>query len=418
MSALPPRTTSLEQRSSPLVGLPPLLVPKRETGTGTAQEGTTTFQSPLQGLPPLIVPSRGESSLGVLYVSNLFSLADAPEFGAPPSYHLSAQSPASSLSSRGKLPALPSPPSEALPLPPTHALPAIPRSNGNGSGNGTSTPTADLRLNGARRSPSPLSPFSGHGEIKPSYDELQGLGLGPIAQPLSTRGQQPRSVSSPDPRVQIIASSQRPAHKDLPPIITHPPRSVSSRPTQLQHQPFPTPHLLSPGIPASPGFSPTNVAIDSLIEEMAEDSPPGREHERDTPVRKTSILDRPRPRTTSRSSSHRGDMPTPTPRKTSFPPDILGDTSSSDVNPYFRPSVEITDVITHQRIQQVLLPHLSIASFLALLGALDKRWRRSVSGEVVGRWVVREWGLTLGHGVAWPGLGVWEGFRESTTQDS
>jgi hypothetical protein len=105
-------------------------------------------------------------------------------------------------------------------------------------------------------------------------------------------------------------------------------------------------------------------------------------------------------------------MPTPTPRKTSFPPDILGDTPSSDVNPYFRPSVKITDVITHQRIQQVLLPHLSIASFLALLGALDKRWRRSVSGEMVGRWVVREWGLTLGHGVAWPGLGVWEGFRE------
>lgn len=83
------------------------------------------------------------------------------------------------------------------------------------------------------------------------------------------------------------------------------------------------------------------------------------------------------------------------------------------MNPYFRPTVGLTDVITHQRIQQCLLPHLSIASFLALLGALDKRWRRSVSGEVVGRWVVREWGLTLADGVGWPGLGVWEGFRES-----
>lgn len=160
----------------------------------------------------------------------------------------------------------------------------------------------------------------------------------------------------------------------------------------------------------SPGFSPTNVVVDSLIEEMQDDDDHER-REQAGPQRKTSILDRPRPRATSRGSSYRADpITTPTPQQTTFSPSI----HPADVNPYYRPTVKLTDIIIHQRIQQALLPHLSIASFLALLGALDKHWRRSISGEIVGKWVVREWGLMLGNDVAWPGLGVWEGFRESS----
>lgn len=166
---------------------------------------------------------------------------------------------------------------------------------------------------------------------------------------------------------------------------------------------------------ASPGFSPTNVVVDSLIEEMQDEDGPADAAQ--TPVRKTSILDRPRPRATSRSSSYRADPLTHTPtHQTSFSPGLQDDkVSPSDRNPYFRPPrAKLTDIIQHERIQQTLLPNLSIASFLALLGALDKRWRKCISGEVVGKWVVREWGIVLGPDVAWPGLGVWEGFRESS----
>lgn len=326
-----------------------------------------TVNSPLPGLPPLIVPSAH------------------------------------------KLPALPSPPSEALPLPPTDAPPQ-PQPQPHANGNATPT-TATARI---MRSPSPLSPFSGHGEIKKHDVHGLGLGLGPILQHRQPSAQS-RSVSTPEPRfnVHTIAPSARPAHRDLPPIITHPPtRSVSTRTPQTPHSHFPAPHhhqqLLSPAVPPSPGFSPTNVVVDSLIEEMAEDSPsPHRRDKEDQgPARKTSILDRPRPRTTSRSSSYRGDPITPTPLETTFP------IPTAEINPYYRPTVKLTDIISHQRIQQHLLPHLSIASFLALLGALDKRSRRRISGETVGRWVGREWGLVLGD-VGWPGLGVWEGFRAS-----
>lgn len=101
MEPLPPRTSSLEQRSSPLLGLPPLLVPRGEAGgantTGGARiphdtrgrdEGAPpsgratedyrhafprhdspatgkTYNSPVPGLPPLIVPDvRGEKNGG------------------------------------------------------------------------------------------------------------------------------------------------------------------------------------------------------------------------------------------------------------------------------------------------------------------------------------------------------------------
>ena len=376
-----------------------------------------------------------------------FSGSNAP----PPSYTAPSNgSQATTYSARstsGPIPALSSPPREELPLPPVPQTKQVKHGVAAGT---TLSPTprtasrtpSPIPATAGVRSPSPLSPFSGHGEIKPSYSpggHLQGLGLGPVHR--SAANGQPRSASSPI--VHVIASSDphpRAGHRDLPPIVTASSptnyRSVSgssphvgpssarksSAPAPLElkqsttgYRQFAGSQLLSPGMGmASPGFSPTNVVVDSLIEEMQDEDGPADAVQ--TPVRKTSILDRPRPRATSRSSSYRADPLTHTPtHQTSFSPGLQDDmVSPSDRNPYFRPPrARLTDIIQHERIQQTLLPNLSIASFLALLGALDKPWRKCISGEVVGKWVVREWGLVLGPDVAWPGLGVWEGFRES-----
>lgn len=75
----------------------------------------------------------------------------------------------------------------------------------------------------------------------------------------------------------------------------------------------------------------------------------------------------------------------------------------------------ITYLFTHPRITMALLPFLNINSFLNLLGS-DDELRKYISGEMVGRWVMREWGITIERerGRSWPGLTVWEGFREYT----
>ncbi|KAJ9119252.1 hypothetical protein QFC22_003744 [Naganishia vaughanmartiniae] len=290
------------------------------------------------------------------------------------------------------------------------------------------------------------------------------------------------------------SGAARPIHRDLPPIITTPavpnyqdrvagsqqqqlpPRSVSlSNPHRGQQvsgtsssasggasgrklpappalelkalnnsyqRQFHSPQLLSPGMGMgmiSPGFSPTNVVVDSLIEEMHDEEEHGKdrptaggEGDDGTPVRKTSILNRPRPRASSRSSSYRADplSRTPTPQQATFSPGIHDPNLFANMqqhqqqdgqqhiatNPYYRPCIQLTDVIMHEGVQKALLPCLSIASFLALLSAFDKRWRRCISGEMVGKWIVREWSLNLGPDVVWPGLGVWEGFRECLAQ--
>jgi hypothetical protein len=73
----------------------------------------------------------------------------------------------------------------------------------------------------------------------------------------------------------------------------------------------------------------------------------------------------------------------------------------------------MTSLLMHPRITMALLPFLNINSFLNLLGS-DDELRKYISGEMVGRWVMREWGITIERerGRSWPGLTVWEGFRE------
>ena len=71
--------------------------------------------------------------------------------------------------------------------------------------------------------------------------------------------------------------------------------------------------------------------------------------------------------------------------------------------------------LAHPAIQVALLPYLTINSFLSLTGASDLV-RKRLSGEMVGRWIMKEWGLTVPkeRGRSWPNLTVWEGFREYT----
>jgi hypothetical protein len=72
-------------------------------------------------------------------------------------------------------------------------------------------------------------------------------------------------------------------------------------------------------------------------------------------------------------------------------------------------------MMSHPMIQSSLLPFLSINSFLSLLSTGDDV-RRQFTGETVGRWVMREWGIQVERerGRSWPGLTVWEGFCESS----
>lgn len=69
--------------------------------------------------------------------------------------------------------------------------------------------------------------------------------------------------------------------------------------------------------------------------------------------------------------------------------------------------------LAQPKIAAALLPFLSINSFLALNASSDEL-RKGFGGEMVGRWVLKEWGVNIGkeRGRSWPGLGVWEGFCE------
>lgn len=59
-----------------------------------------------------------------------------------------------------------------------------------------------------------------------------------------------------------------------------------------------------------------------------------------------------------------------------------------------RPKATITFILAYPSIQAVLLPYLSINSFLSLTGS-SEQVRRRFTGEMVGRWVMREWGEKL-----------------------
>lgn len=87
--------------------------------------------------------------------------------------------------------------------------------------------------------------------------------------------------------------------------------------------------------------------------------------------------------------------------------------SASPAAPSRREPPTLVMLIAQPQIQATLLSYLSINSFLSLTGASDGV-RKRITGEIVGRWIMREWGIQVDRekGRSWPNLTVWEGFRE------
>lgn len=96
------------------------------------------------------------------------------------------------------------------------------------------------------------------------------------------------------------------------------------------------------------------------------------------------------------------------------PADQWGATGASKARP--RPSrakPSLALILSRPKIQAALLPWLPINSFLSLSGS-STLIRKQLSGELVGRWVMNEWGLSVERerGRSWPNITVWEGFRK------
>ncbi|WVQ77011.1 hypothetical protein IAR50_006690 [Cryptococcus sp. DSM 104548] len=116
----------------------------------------------------------------------------------------------------------------------------------------------------------------------------------------------------------------------------------------------------------------------------------------------------------------------PLPQSSSIPtlPPLLAMDALQDVKPRGeRPPATLTFILLYSQIQSNLLQYLNINTFLSLTGA-SEAVRKRFSGEMVGRWIMREWGMSVGKKkgseggrVAWPNLTVWEGFLESLLHD-
>ncbi|GMK59359.1 hypothetical protein CspeluHIS016_0703740 [Cutaneotrichosporon spelunceum] len=123
---------------------------------------------------------------------------------------------------------------------------------------------------------------------------------------------------------------------------------------------------------------------------------------------------------TSTSRFSRDQSGSPAPSVASNPSTARASSVMDRGRPKLSHKVErsMTSLLAHPRITMSLLPHLNINSFLNLLGS-DDNLRKYISGEMVGRWVMREWGITIERerGRSWPGLTVWEGFLESLLHD-
>lgn len=99
----------------------------------------------------------------------------------------------------------------------------------------------------------------------------------------------------------------------------------------------------------------------------------------------------------------------------SYAPKQLRTIPSSRQVPRRHPGrASLASALAEPKVAAALLPHLSINSFLALNASSDEV-RKDFGGEMVGRWVLKEWGVSIGkeRGRSWPGLGVWEGFCKS-----
>ena len=254
-----------------------------------------------------------------------------------------------------------------------------------------------------------------------SLDPSRGRRGSPVPEPQQPQQQQylaPQMVSQLEPQLR----QPRP----LPSVIQGQAlnsfslgSSQGSVPTQ---QDFGSRSMASPGALTVPGMSmdrsksPTSLVENMHLRNAGSPSPPPASGDLG---RDGSMMNRPKPK--PKSSAYRSS-PSRSPAIPSdgATPPAYSEAGSRNVSyGYSRPKYGLEALLAEEGIQAALLPHLPISSFLALMTSLEKGTRRSVSGEVVGRWVTQGWGMSLTQGDVqqWPGLGVWEGFREWQTSE-
>ncbi|WWC72674.1 uncharacterized protein I206_106638 [Kwoniella pini CBS 10737] len=180
----------------------------------------------------------------------------------------------------------------------------------------------------------------------------------------------------------------------------------------------------SPTLPPLVDPRTSNIVKADPVTQWARESDPPRSPGSPTPLATSQLP----PRQSSASNSRRAvSSPLVSPnigsdvhmsaRPQLMSPDIQASTTS-EVKHRDRPRATITFLLLHNRIQAALLSHLSINSFLSLTGASDTI-RKRFTGEAIGRWVLKEWGIQVDRekGRSWPNLTVWEGFLESLLHD-
>ncbi|WVN89108.1 uncharacterized protein L203_104324 [Cryptococcus depauperatus CBS 7841] len=233
--------------------------------------------------------------------------------------------------------------------------------------------------------------------------------LPPLVDPRKTPG----SLSSTSPATQARGNQRHPTQgqeydpanqRTMAPLTGEnlPPRISSARANQRVVQPMEKLH----GERQEIIFSPLGGQSDLKVSTLFEDSQNPMQHDQ------RQCRSGPQPSLGLPKSSSVPILPSLLPSNPLPPATLRG----------ARPRATITFILAYPSIQATLLPYMPINSFLSLMGASDAI-RKRFSGEIIGRWVLREWGMSVSKYKSregqrsWPNLTVWEGFLESLLHD-
>ena len=275
----------------------------------------------------------------------------------------------------------------------------VPRANGHA--NQAPPPTIKTNKSPEKTRPTVVIPDGGHQDRRLSTAPLQfDFPRSPTLPPLND----PRGESQPKPRQDPVDkwASARSAPATGPVDIIPPP---SKRTSVGPPAPRPIASSAPNKPPAMANGTPPPLSTSQLPTRRTSVVPPIGGMPSAVASTGTPVFVSP---TTMTPASASAQMPKPA-RKSSamsnHPP------PSTRLKRNGRPTLAY--VIAHPDIQSAILPYLTINSFLSLTGC-SELIRKQLSGELVGRWILKEWGLQVDRekGRSWPNLTVWEGFRE------
>lgn len=305
----------------------------------------------------------------------------------------------------------PTPPPQALP----YSSPAI--SSAIAPPPSQSTPMHPVGAGPMARGPAPLTstaPAAAHAKAKvPEDQQVTGIrARGPSAnaattQPVDAASVRPASLGANTPAAAATAVAAAAATGAVAAAAA---RRIVSSP------------LASPTINTAPSIASDSSPQRPSIDNNSISRSPQQARSVSGQTRRATVLSAASTTSNTTGESPRSSVKTPhTVRSIESGDDTMGrgsgDSKRASVLHRPRPKKKdiktLTFLLSHPRISVSLLPFLNINTFLNLLGS-DEMLRRYVSGEMVGRWVMSEWGVTVERerGRSWPGLTVWEGFRE------